>query len=235
VLADGASLLGVERLGRNRVLRVDLGTGRLTVATEAVPDPWGLARAADGVLVSGASGIYSLGGRRIAEVRASPIASADGGELFYANETEVGRVDAGRAAMLTDDVDAPHGLFVDADGGLVVSDSGHDRLIRVDADTGAVRLLTSGLEQPLGAIDDGAGGVLVVEFGPGRLLDVRSDGTREVVTASLRKPYALTRAGDGAVYVVEDGDLERPSGGIARVTPDGTVTRLRLVPGWPAS
>jgi hypothetical protein len=168
-LADGGSLLVVERLGRDRVLRVDIATGRVTVATKSIPAPWGLARAADGVLVSGLSGIYALDGRRVADVRASPIAPGRSGELFYANEAEVGRVDAGHASVLTTDVDVPHGLFVAADGGLLVSDSGRNRLIRVDPATGAVRVLATGLEQGLGAIDDGDDGALVVEFGPGRL------------------------------------------------------------------
>ena len=91
------------------------------------------------------------------------------------------------------------------------------------------------LDQPLGTISDGAGGALVVEYGAGRLTQIRADGTRSVLAASLMNPYALTPAGHGSVYVVEDGELDRPSGGIARVEPDGTVTRLRLVPSWPAS
>jgi hypothetical protein len=236
VLADEGSLLVVERLGRDRVLRVDLATGRLTVLTRAVPAPWGLARAADGgVLVSGASGIYSLRGGPIASVRASPITAGDGDDVYFANENEVGRVHAGDVSVLTTDVDAPHGLFVDADGALVVSDSGHGRVIRVDPSTGEVRVVAAGLEQGLGAIDDDAGGALVVEFGAGRLVHLRPDGTMSIATEELRKPYALARAADGPIYVVEDGELDRPSGGLARVAADGSVTRLRLVPGWPAT
>jgi hypothetical protein len=56
-----------------------------------------------------------------------------------------------------------------------------------------------------------------------------------IVTEELRKPYALARAADGSIYVVEDGELDRPSGGLARVAADSSVTRLRLVPGWPAT
>lgn len=40
----------------------------------------------------------------------------------------------------------------------------------------------------------------------------------------------LSGSADGSVYVVESGDLGRPSGGIARVAADGAVARLRLVP-----
>jgi sugar lactone lactonase YvrE len=240
VLQTDDALLVVERLGRDRILRVELVSGRTSVFSRAVPAPWGLARAADGdVLVSGDSGIYALtadaAARRIADVRTGPIAAADGGDLFFANEGAVGRVHAGAVSVLTTDVAAPHGLFVSATGELVVSDSGHGRLIRLDRATGSIDVVASGLDQPLGAIDDGAGGALVVEFGAGRLVQVRANGTRSAVTASLRKPYALSRAADGAVYVVEGGDDRRASGGLARVAADGTLTRLRLVPSWPAT
>jgi hypothetical protein len=238
-LAVDGALLVVERLGRDRILRVDLGTGRTTVASRAVPSPWGLARAADGgTLVSGASGIYALdasgSARRIIAVEASPIAGGDGDEIFFANRDEVGRVRAGAVTMLTTDVAAPHGLFVSGND-VVVSDSGHRRLLRVDHASGAARVIASGLDQPLGAIDAGAGDALVVEFGAGRLVRVGRERTRTTVTDALRKPYALTRGSDGAAYIVEGGEDARPSGGLARVAEDGTVIRLRLVPAWPAT
>jgi hypothetical protein len=56
-------------------------------------------------------------------------------------------------------------------------------------------------------------------------------GRTSVVAVGLVKPYALDRAADGTVWVVESGDLRTPTGRIARVGADGAVTRLRLVPG----
>jgi len=109
-----------------------------------------------------------------------------------------------------------------------VSDTGHARLLRFDPATRTSSVLATGLRTALGAIDSGDGGVLVVEFESGRLLRI-AGGRTTVVTGALRKPYALTRATDGSVYIVEDGELSRPTGGIARIAADGTVTRLRLV------
>ena len=83
------------------------------------------------------------------------------------------------------------------------------------------------MRNPLGAIEAADGDLLVVEFDSGRLLRL---GDGRVLTQALRKPYALTQSADGGVYVVEGGDLGRPSGGIARVADDGSVVRLRLVP-----
>jgi hypothetical protein len=226
---DERSLLVVERQGRHRVLRVDTESGRFSVATRRIPSPWGLARAPDGrVLVSGGSGIYELGGEKIADVGAGPIAAAPNGALYFADQTRVGRIDSsGRVETLTSSVDAPHGLVVRRDGSLVVSDSFNGRLLRIDPSTRATTLIASGLTNPLGAIEAADGDLLVVEYDTGRLLRFGDGG---VVAQSLRKPYALTQSADSAVYVVETGDEGRPSGAIARVSADGAVERLRLVP-----
>jgi sugar lactone lactonase YvrE len=226
---DERSLLVVERQGRDRVLRVDTETGRFSVVTTRIPSPWGLARAPNGgVLVAGGSGIYELGGRKVADVAAGPIAVAPNGDLYFADQSRVGRiVDGGRVETVASDVAAPHGLVLRRDGSLVVSDSGNGRLLGIDPSTRATTVIASELKSPLGAIEAADGDLLVVEFDSGRL--IRLGGGR-VVTQSLREPYALTRI-DGTVYVVEGGDNNRPSGGIARVSDDGSVTRLRLVPG----
>jgi hypothetical protein len=226
---DERSLLVVERQGRDRILRVDTESGRFAVATRRIPSPWGLTHAANGgVLVSGGSGIYELGGRKIADVAAGPIAAAPNGDLYFADQTRVGRIgDGGRIETLSSSVAAPHGLVVCRDGSLVVSDSFNGRLLRIDPSTRATTVIASGLRNPLGAIEAADGDLLVVEYDTGRLLRLGGGG---VVTQSLGKPYALTQTADSTVYVVESGDDSRPSGGIARVSGEGAVGRLRLVP-----
>jgi sugar lactone lactonase YvrE len=226
---DDRSLLVVERQGRDRILRVDVETGRFTVATSRVASPWGLARDATGrVLVSGSGGIYELGGRKVVAVNASPIAAAPNGDLYFAEESRVGRIGRdGRVETLATDVEAPHAVVLRRDGSLVVSDSGNGRLLRIDPATRATTVLVSGLRNPLGAIETSDGALVAVEYDTGRLLKL---GDGRVVASGLHKPYALTQSPDGTIYVVESGDLGRPSGAIARVAGDRTVTRLRLVP-----
>lgn len=227
---DGHSLLVVERQGRDRILRIDAETGRFSVATTRIPSPWGLARDTGGrVLVSGDRGIYELGGRKIADVAAGPIAAAANGDLYFADQTRVGRIGPGGGVeTLSREVVAPHALVLRRDGSLIVSDSGNGRLLRIDPATRATTVVASGLRNPLGAIEAADGSLLVVEFDSGRLLRIAD---RQVVTDTLRKPYALMQSADGSLYVVESGELGRPSGGIARVGGDGSVIRLRLVPG----
>jgi virginiamycin B lyase len=226
---DDRSLLVVERQGRDRILRVDPVSGRFSLVTRRIPSPWGLARDGNGrVLVSGDGGIYELGGRKIADVAAGPIAAAANGDLYFADQMRVGRIRRGGGIeTLSNDVAAPHALVLRRDGSLVVSDRGNGRLLRIDLATRATTVLASGLTNPLGAIEAADGDLLVVEFDSGRLLRI---GDRRVLTQSLREPYALTQSPDGSVYVVEGGDNARPSGAIARVAGDGSVVRLRPVP-----
>ena len=159
---------------------------------------------------------------------ASPIAAAPSGDLYFAEESRVGRVGRdGRVETITTAVSVPHALVLRRDSSLVVSDSGNGRVLRIDPRTRATTVLASGLSSPLGAIETTDGAVLVVEFDSGRLLRI---GDGRVLARGLRKPYALTQAPNGSIYVVESGDLGRASGAIARVAEDGRVTRLRLVP-----
>jgi hypothetical protein len=225
---DKRSLLVVERQGRNRILRVDPATGRFSVAATRIPSPWGLARDTNGrVLVSGESGIYDLGGRKVADVAASPIAAAAGGDVYFAEQTRVGRVGRGGVETLSNGLAAPHALVLDRDGSVIVSDTGNGRLVRIDPVTRATTVIASGLQSPMGAIEAANGDLLVVEFDTGRLLRV---GDGRVLARSLRKPYALAQSASGSIYVVESGDVGRPSGGIARVSEDGSIVRLRLLP-----
>jgi glucose/arabinose dehydrogenase len=226
---DDRSLLVVERQGRDRILRVDVDTGRFSIAASRIPAPWGLAGGSTGrVLVSGGDGLYELGGRKLAEVAASPIATSPSGDVYFAEAARVGRIGRdGRVETLTTDVQAPHALVLRRDGSLVVSDSGNGRLLRIDPTTHATAVLASNLRNPLGAIETSDGVLLVLEYDTGRLLRI---GNGRVLARGLRKPYALTQSASGSIYVVESGDLDRPSGAIARVAGHGTQTRLRLVP-----
>ena len=148
---DDRFLLVVERQGRDRVLRVDVETGRFSVAASRILPPWGLARDATGrVLVSGGGGIYELGGRKVATVPASPIAGGATGDLYFAEESRVGRIGRdGRVETLSTAVAAPHALVLRRDGSLVVADSGNGRLLRIDPATRTTTVLATGLRSPL--------------------------------------------------------------------------------------
>jgi len=231
---DGA-LLVAERGTHNRILRIDPATGAFSVFARGIPSPWGLGYAADGsLLVSSTSGLYRAAPgespTRIADVSISPFAVLRDGGIAFANETSVGIIPAGtsRPRLLSVGVNFAHGLAVLEDGALAVSDTGNGRLLRIDPDGGSATVITRALKTPLGLAAEPSGALLVVDFDGGRVVRVSPSGVLATVAEGLVKPYALTRARDGTVYVTEAGEVARASGGLRRVEPDGTVTTIRL-------
>jgi sugar lactone lactonase YvrE len=235
-LGDG-SLLVAERGDKNRVLRVDPATGRFSVFATGVRQPFGLARSADGsILISSDAGLFRVpasGGRatKTADVPTSPILPAPDGEIFYGHLSELGRIPPGARTgqRLPVEVDAPHGLAFAADGDLVVSDTGNDRLLRVDLPSTHVSVVAAGLRTPVGMIAESGSAFLVLEFDAGALTRVDESGRTTTVATGFDKPYALARAPDGTVYVVQVGELFPPTGRIRRVAPDGTVSTVTLI------
>jgi virginiamycin B lyase len=238
VLDDG-SLLVTERGSKDLILQVEPATGRFRVFATGVPDPFGLARSVDGsILISSDAGMFRVpasGGRatRVADVPTSPILVATTGEIYYGHLAEIGRITGtGVVERLPVEVNAPHGVAFAADGDLIVSDTGNDRILRVDLPSGHASVLASELRTPLGLIaEPGATTFLVLEFDARALTRLDESGRTTTVATGFDKPYALTRAADGTVYVIQVGELSGPSGRIRRVAPDGSVSTVRLVRG----
>ena len=231
VMKDGA-LLVVERGTRNHVLRVNPETGSTSVYATGIPAPWGLAYARNGsVLVSGTSGLYRLRPRtKLASLSVSPFVPLPDGRIAYANETSVGVLAGGKARPWRVSVSAPHGFGLLPDGALALSDTGNNRILRIDPATGTTMLLTDRVSTALGIAAEPSGSLLTVEYGSGRLLRVDPAGAISVVATGLHKPYSLARARSGIVYVTESGEDSRPTGTLRRVLPDGRTSVVPLRP-----
>jgi glucose/arabinose dehydrogenase len=235
-LPDG-SLLVAERGPQDRILRVRPATGAYTVFARGIPDPFGIARGRDGsFFVSSDSGLYRVprgGGRaRLAlPLPTSPLAVAPDGSVYYGQGLEIGRLAprAPTADVLVSDVNFPHEIALDGRGGLVVSDTGNGRVVRIDLETREETVVAAGLRDPMGLVLEPARTAIAIQFRTGRLLRV-GHGPVATVARGLRTPYALTRTSAGRFYVVETGDLVRATGRIARVDPGGKVVRLQLRP-----
>ena len=233
--AQDGTLLVAERGARNRVLRVDPTTGAFAVLATGVPSPWGLGFDTDGsLLVSSTSGLYRVAGgkstTKVADVSISPFGVMKDGSVAFANETSVGIITAGAGPRLVSaSVNFAHGLAILGNGELAISDTGNGRLIRVDPADGRTTVITTALKTPLGLLAEPSGSLLAIEFDSGRVVRVSAAGDVTTFARGLSKPYALTRAHDGTVYVTEAGDVARASGALRRVAPDGTVTTIRLI------
>jgi sugar lactone lactonase YvrE len=152
------------------------------------------------------------------------------GDIAFANETSVGIIPAEtrRPRLLPAEVNFAHGLVALSGGDLAVSDTGNKRLVRLDPVTGRASVITTAVKTPLGLAAEPSGSLLVVEFDPGSVVRVDASGGLSTVARGLAKPYGLTRAGDGTLYVTEAGEVARATGSLRRVAPDGTVTTIRL-------
>ena len=227
---DG-TLLVAERGSRDRIVRVDPATGTVQPFATGLSDPWGLTRAPDGsVFVSSGGSILRLSATgsertKVADVQASPLVAAPAGELYYGNETEVGRIDAsGNRHPYSASVSTVHGLALTGDGRLIISDSGNQRILSLDVATGAVQTIVTGLRDNLGIALEQSGSILVAEYSAGVLTRIRPDGARETAASAFIKPYTLAVAPDGTIYVVQAGEFRTVTGTLRRVSPDGRVS-----------
>jgi serine/threonine-protein kinase len=124
--------------------------------------------------------------------------------------------------QLLDGLAAPHGLVLTAGGSLLVSDTGHDAILRVDPLTGRAERF-AGQESPLGLALAADGSVYVCDDLRKRIVHFSPSGERlGFVGPVLDVPYGLAADPAGGVYVTE----ARTSGRVKHVAPDGTVTTL---------
>jgi sugar lactone lactonase YvrE len=225
---DG-SLLVVEN-GNGRVLRIDPVTGK-TAVVATVARAYAVAHAPSGAVYLSAGGSVlrlDAAGHTGPVAQAGgdigPIAVAANGDLYYATETQVFRVAGGKGApvQVALGLSGPHGLAVLDDGGLLVSDTGHARVERIDLATGNAETWGN-LVAPRGIAIAPDRNAYVVDASIDRVVRLRIDGLRlGSVKHVFSDPYALAAAGNGSLYVVDTAAVGR----LYRVAPNGTTSAV---------
>jgi DNA-binding beta-propeller fold protein YncE len=200
---DGSLLLaeGGDQTGHGRVLRIDPATGKTSVVARA-DEAYAVVHGPSGaVYLSAGHLLLRLDGRG----GTTPVAQADG--------------DIGPVAVAANG-SGPHGLAVTNDGGLLVSDTGHGRVIRIDLKTGVAETWGQ-ISEPRGMQIARDGTVYLVDASTHRVSHLMADGRP---LASLPHvfydPYDVAVAADGSVYVVDTA----VSGRLYRVSPSGKTT-----------
>jgi streptogramin lyase len=226
-VVSNRSLLLAEN-GNGRVLRLDPVTGK-TAALATVDRAYAVVRAPSGaVYLSAGTSLLRLddagGSTRVAEGTSDigPVAVAANGDVYYATETGAFKLvdGAGTPVPVATHLSGPHGLAVTADGGLLVSDTGNGRVLRVDLKTGHVETW-SNLGDPLGMNIAPDGTVYVVDASTNRVVHLTIDGRRlGTIQRVFADPYAVSAAADGSLYVVDTS----PRGRLYRVGRHGAIT-----------
>ena len=223
---DG-SLLLVEN-GNGHVLRIASGTHKTSVvATAARAYSVAVAPSGSAYLSAGHSLLRldgSGGATSVAQADGDigPVAVAANGDVYFETATQVFRLagGAGTPTPVAGQLSGPHGLAVTGDGGLLVSDTGHGRVERVDLKTGQAETWGD-IAEPRGIDLAPDGTVYVVDASTHRVVHLTADGRRlGSVQHVFDDPYDLATARDGSVYVVDTS----VSGRLYRVAPNGATT-----------
>jgi sugar lactone lactonase YvrE len=220
------SLLLVEN-GDGRVVRIAPDTG-ITAVVARVDRAYSVAHASSGtVYLSAGHSLLRLDGAG----GTTPVARAGGdighvavaadGDVYFTTETQVFRVAGGTGAPtpVAGHLDGPHGLAVTSDGGLLVSDTGHGRVERIDLKAGHTETWGD-ISEPRGIDIAPDGTVYVVDAHTDRVVHLMIDGRRLGTSKHVfHDPYDVATAADGSVYVVDTS----VSGRLYRVARNGAT------------
>jgi streptogramin lyase len=222
-----ASLLVVEN-GAGRVDRVRPATGKRTVIASGLAQPYAVATGLNGAIyVSNDTVLQRIDGAKPTDVldadsQIGPIAVGPDGSIAYTTGTQAFERSGDVTRTLASSLGNPHGIAVTADGRVLVSDTGHDRVLRIDPQTGATGTLIRTTE-PRGIAVARDGSLYLVEAGAKRVGHYSAAGARlGGVGPVFDDPYDVDTAADGSVYVVETA----ASGTIVRVAPNGSWSKL---------
>jgi streptogramin lyase len=225
-LQPDGSLVLVEN-GRGRVLRVQPVTGRTTQIAVGLVKPFQAVRAPSGsIFVSDAGALRRIegGGSPVTVATANedigPVAVARSGAVFYATATRVFRLGTPRA--IASGLSGPHGLAVASDGAVLVCDTNHDRVRRIDPRSGSSSTLIK-VKQPRGIDIASDGSVFVVEGAAKRIGRFSATGASlGTVGPAFEDPYDVELAANGALYVLDTA----AAGTIRRVARNGSVSTV---------
>jgi streptogramin lyase len=223
------SLLVVEN-GLHQVERVDPRTGKESHLATNLPKPYAIAVDPRWRIFLSDNGVLErirANGTRTplanAKTDVGPIALASGGDVYYATAQGVFHYEAAVRLVrrIASGMKGPHGIAVARDGSILVSDTGHNVVKRIDPRSGAVTTLMK-LETPMGLAVAADGTIDVVESAAKDVVRYSATGRRlSVVAGGFQDPYELTISGR-ALYVVDS----TAAGVVDRVSPSGKVSPI---------
>jgi streptogramin lyase len=219
VMPDG-SVLVVEN-GTGRVARVDPKTHGVTTLAGNIAKAYSVAGAPSGALyLSSGDRLFRLEqGKAVSVAHAAgigPIAVLPNGHVVYTDESRAYEL---HGKVLATGLAGPHGIATTRSGLVLVCDTGHGRVLRIDPRSGkATTLIRVGEPRGIDVAEDGS--IYLVEATAKRVGHYSAGGKRlGSVGPRFGDPYDVS-VGRGVVYVVDTA----ASGTVRRVTATGTTT-----------
>jgi sugar lactone lactonase YvrE len=208
------TVLVVEN-GLGRVWRIDPRKGTKKIVAK-LSRPIAVATTqAGGVLVSTENDVVRIGGGKVAsaDAQVGPIAVAPSGDVWFTAGSHVFR----NSEPAADGFAGAHGIAVTADGTVLVADTDHDAVKRLDGSTFAQ------VGGPRGIAVARDGTLYVVDAQAKRIVHLSATGGRlGTVGPKFGDPYAVAADAKGGVYVVDTAAFGR----VRYVAKDGRVSTL---------
>jgi len=227
----GGSLLLVEN-GLGRLLRIDLATGKVTRLAQ-LTKAYAVVRSRSGsIYMTDGPFLKRIDGRKAPVTVATvpggigPIAISRDGSVFCSTGKAIFELVGGKGKPVRVapkvKLSAPHGLAVEADGHVLVSDTDNGRIVRIDPRSGKATTVAK-LPIPHGIAVAADGTIDVASGALNRVIRLSKTGKQlGFVGGTFDDPYTLAVAPGGVVYVVES----LQAGDVRRVAPDGTMTTV---------
>jgi sugar lactone lactonase YvrE len=231
-----------------RLARIDFAAGAVTTATPVLM-PFGVATALNVIYFTDANAVRRIdtsgGISTVAQFESNvgPLAIGHNGDLYAVTAARVYRLAGGQPPALPfagnavegDGGDggpalaaqfrAPHGIAVAPDGALLISDTGNDRLRRVDPVSHVITTVARNIRSPYGVAVGPDGLIYVASVADDRVLRLDASGNATPFATGLESASSLAFAAPGTLYVTEG---NTPTARVWSVRPDGRSAPLRV-------
>jgi len=154
---------------------------------------------------------------------AEGIVMTNNGDIFVADETNgsIFKFDGVELSLFVEGLSRPHGLTLDADGTLLVTEWDVGKLSRIDL-SGNITTITEGINNPFDVKVTANGSYYVSSFADHSIYEVFTDGTKQkIVSETINAPTLVVYDHDGNYFIYNSASRK-----ISKHNLDGSIEHL---------
>lgn len=235
VSVNNFGLIYVLDISKRTIVELDVNGDEIQVFNLGINSLKKIEALANGkVLFNSTTGLYELNTqtgiiRTIAKNNlndAEGIVVTDNGDIYVADEANgsIFKFDGIELTLFVEELSRPHGLTLDADGSLLVTEWGAGKLSRIDL-LGNITIITEGIDNPFDVKVALNGSYYVSSFVDHSIYEVFSNGTKQkIVSETINKPTVIVYDHDGNNYIYNSGSRK-----ISKHNVDGSIEHLSTV------